>query len=99
MGMYTMFLTIGTWDFPNWVKTVVRFLAKHSFSVYLIHMMVLETVIPSFPAIIGAASILRHAGVTLFVLIVSVIFSVIVDQLLLFPLSNLLLKLAKRTAA
>ena len=26
MGMYTMFLTIGTWDFPNWVKTVVRFL-------------------------------------------------------------------------
>ena len=99
MGMYTMFLTIGTWDFPNWVKTVVRFLAKHSFSVYLIHMMVLETVIPSFPAIIGAASILRHDGVTLFVLIVSVIFSVIVDQLLLFPLSNLLLKLAKRTAA
>lgn len=99
MGVYMGLRTIGTLNFPDGVKTVVRFLAKHSFSVYLIHMMVLETVIPIFPAMLGTTSVLRHVGITFLVLVVSVVLSVIVDHLFLFPLSRLLLKLAKKSSA
>ena len=92
MGVFSILKTIGTWKFPYKAKIAVQFLAKHSFSVYLIHMIVLESVIPILPIMSGVTSILCHIGVTVFVLMVSIIISVTVDYLLLFPLNRLLLK-------
>ena len=91
LGMYSIFLTIGRMRFSSKAEKMFIFLSKHSFSVYLIHMMVLETVIEYSPSVTGGGSIVRHILVTLGSLVVSVGLSATLDKFLIKPICRKLL--------
>ena len=68
---------------------VVSYLAKHSFSVYLIHMMVLMPLAHSLPQFMGVSSIGAHVGVTIAVFGITLALAIIVDTVLVKPCQKL----------
>lgn len=67
----------------------VTFAAKHSFSVYLIHMMVLLPVASALPKVWGPASIGIHVLTTAIVFVVSLFISIVLDRIVIDPLKAL----------
>lgn len=67
----------------------VSFLAQHSFSVYLIHMMVLMPLARSLPPLEGAASLLGHIGVTAVVFGITLVLAIVADAVLVKPCQRL----------
>lgn len=74
---------------------IIMFIAKHSFVVYLVHMMVFETTIKYYPVQwAGPQSILLHLIMTVVVFVFSLIVAVVVDNFLLNPLCSKMMQLA-----
>ena len=65
---------------PEKLQGVFSFVAKHSFSVFLCHMMVLEQVRPLLATVMGPGSIANHLLYTLVTLVGSVLAAVILDN-------------------
>ncbi|MBM6928981.1 acyltransferase [Parasutterella secunda] len=77
------------------LSPVIMFIAKHSFVVYLVHMMVFEITIKYYPMQwTGSLSILLHLIMTVIVFIFSLIVAVVVDNFFLNPLCSKIMQLA-----
>lgn len=77
------------------LSPIIMFIAKHSFVVYLVHMMVFEITINYYPVQwTGSLSILLHLVMTVIVFIFSLIVAVVVDNFLLNPLCSKMMQLA-----
>ncbi len=76
LGVYALLLFLGDKMKPS---KLVSFIAKHSFSIYLVHMMVLIPLKNTLPIFPGAPSFLMFIGVTLFVFIASTIAAFLID--------------------
>lgn len=68
---------------------MVSFIAEHSFSVYLVHMMFLWPIQNNLPPVSGALSILLYLGVVALVLCLSLACAIVVDALLIKPTQRL----------
>lgn len=93
MAIYMFLLRLG-----NRIKQnkALSFIAKHSFSIYLVHMMVLHPVFQFAPMLAGPFSILVHIGFTATVFIASLALAVLIDKVLLDPAKSLFGRLFKR---
>ena len=76
LGVYALLLFLGDKMKPS---KLVSFIAKHSFSIYLVHMMILIPLKNTLPIFPGAPSFLMFIGVTLFVFIASTIAAFLID--------------------
>lgn len=85
-GIYLLLLRAGNKMQSN---AFVTFAAKHSFSVYLIHMMVLLPVASALPKVWGPASIGMHILTTAIVFVVSLFISIVLDRIVIDPLKAL----------
>lgn len=93
LGVYALLLAIGDKTKPS---KIISFIAKHSFSIYLVHMMILlplESVLPILP---GKWSFLVFAGVTLLVFTLSTGMAFLLDKVIVDPAKNLFDKLFQR---
>lgn len=75
---------------------VVSFLAQHSFSVYLVHMMVLLPLGRSLPHFSGVLSFGAHIGVTCVVFAITLLLAIAIDAVLVKPCQRLFDVAAKR---
>ena len=92
-GVYSLLLFLGDITKPS---RVVSFIAKHSFSIYLVHMMVLlpfEIILPILP---GPTSFLMHIGVTLLVFAASTAIAFVLDEAIINPAKAVFDKIFKR---
>lgn len=76
----------GGAGWPDRVKMAISFVAKHSFSVYLVHMMVLEPLSKTFMGRTGVA----HIFLTISTLITSFLLALFTDEVIINPLKRLL---------
>ena len=86
IGIYLFILRKGERTKPN---KIISFLAQHSFGVYLTHMMVLWPLLGVLPVAHGAIAIPVHIGLTIAATAGALLFSVIVDTMLVKPLQKL----------
>lgn len=70
-------------------RKAISYMAKHSFSVYLVHMMILTPVAASLPAFSGIGSIAAYIGVVAVVFFLSLALAVIIDAVLVKPAQKL----------
>lgn len=82
IGEY-IFLSVVANHVPKIMRGFFSFLAKYSFSVFLCHMMVLETIAKLLPKSQGVASIGNHILLAFLTLIISVAIAVIMDNTLI----------------
>ena len=93
-GVYSLLLFLCDIAKPS---KVVSFIAKHSFSIYLVHMMVLlplESILPILP---GPTSFLMHIGVTLLVFAASTAIAFVLDEAIINPAKAVFDKVFKRS--
>lgn len=64
---------------PNLLKAPTSFIVKHSFSIYLCHMMILDTLLLFIPRITSSLSILYHILLSIAVLLLSLLIGFIID--------------------
>lgn len=88
VGFYLALVSAGRHVRGKAATTLVSFVARHSFSVYMIHMVVKKLLTPLLPSIEGIASIFCHLGFTLVVAAVSLLASVVLDALLIRPVQR-----------
>ena len=62
------------------LKGVIRFIAKHSFTVYLTHMMILEQMQRIMPKVTGSLSILYHILFTVIITALSLLIAFVLDN-------------------
>ena len=75
------------------INKLVTFVAKHSFVVYLVHMMILELIIRNFSQTwVGPFSILYHVITTSIVFIVSFVIAVVANKFFLNPICSRLIR-------
>ena len=86
MGIYLVVLHIGSRMKPS---KIVSFLAQRSFSVYLVHVMVLNLVVAALPSANGVMSIVCHVVVSIVALIGSVLAATVVDYAFVKPCQKL----------
>lgn len=86
IGIYLVVLHIGSKMKPS---KIVSFLAQRSFSVYLVHVMVLNMVAAVLPSVDGAMSIVCHVVVSIVVLVGSVLAATVVDYAFVKPCQKL----------
>lgn len=85
IGMYLAIIRVASRMKPS---KVVSFLARHSFGVYLTHMMILWPIMWNLPPVSGMETVFLHFGITLMVSALAVVFSIVVDALLVQPLQR-----------
>ena len=95
VAMYSLLLSIGE-RFGE--SSVVRCIARHSFTVYLIHMLVLTPLLSFIGARPGLPGLLRWLISTPLVLIVSLGISAVLDALIIDPLKRLFDRLVPRAS-
>ena len=83
LGMYYLLLEAGRKITAPLFRKIIGYLAKHSFSVYLMHMMILEPLRDRIQPQQGMISIVAHVIFTIVVLLISLGFATIVDNFLL----------------
>lgn len=93
LGVYALLLFLGDKMNPS---KFVSFIAKHSFSIYLVHMMILLPLKGVLPILSGKWSLLMFAGVTLLVFAVSTGVAFVLDKVVIDPAKNLFDKAFKR---
>lgn len=93
IGVYALLLHFGEKMEP---RKLISFIAKHSFSIYLIHMMILMPLEHFLPTIGGIQSLLIFIAVTLFVFTTSTIAAALLDKAIIDPAKVLFDKLFKR---
>ena len=67
----------------------VSFAAKHSFSIYLVHMTILLPLTRILPPFSGVVSLAAHLGVTVVVFALSLLLAAVLDRLVMEPLKKL----------
>lgn len=93
LGVYALLLFLGDKMNPS---KFVSFIAKHSFSIYLVHMMILLPLEGVLPILSGKWSLLMFAGVTLLVFTASTGVAFVLDKVVIDPAKNLFDKAFKR---
>ena len=93
LGVYASLLFLGDKMNPS---KFVSFIAKHSFSIYLVHMMILLPLEGVLPILSGKWSLLMLAGVTLLVFAASTGVAFVLDKVVIDPAKNLFDKAFKR---
>lgn len=88
VGIYLLLISLGGRIRSQRLGRVIAFVARHSFTVYLIHIAVRRISYDVFPAFEGTASILGSWLVTMWVLVVSLVLSVVIDAALIRPLQR-----------
>ncbi len=73
---------------------IVSFIAKHSFSIYLVHMMILTPLARALPQFTGVLSIVCHIGITLVAFALSLIVAAALDRLVMDQIKRLFDKTA-----
>lgn len=68
---------------------LVSFAAKHSFSIYLVHMMILLPITRMLPPFEGILSIVCHIGLTVTVFALSLLLAAVLDRVVMNPLKSL----------
>lgn len=85
LGMYFLLRRVGQQIKSPWMTGIVRFLAKHSLSVYLVHSMVQELMTQKWNLtglLTGSSQPVRHVVYLMLVLSVSVVVAAVLDALL-----------------
>ena len=93
LGVYALLLFLGGKMKPS---KFVSFIAKHSFSIYLVHMMILLPLEGVLPILSGKWSLLMFAGVTMLVFAISTGVAFVLDKAVIDPAKNLFDKAFKR---
>ena len=90
MGFYLVLLFIGNRiPMGGKLSKAISFIARHSFTVYLVHMMVLLPLSRVLPVLEGGASIGMHWVLALFTFAISLIIAWLVDCVLIKPVQAL----------
>ena len=97
VGLYCLLLWLGDRIAPS-LRRPISFCAKHSFTVYMIHMMVLIPLSAAVPKLYGAASLVEHVGLSVVTVATCVLLSALLDTLLIKPLQRLFDILAQKLA-
>ena len=97
VGLYCLLLLLGDRIAPS-LRRPISFCAKHSFTVYMIHMMVLIPLSAAVPKLYGAASLVEHVGLSVVTIAICVLLSALLDILLIEPLQRLFDILAQKLA-
>lgn len=97
VGLYCLLLWLGDRIAPS-LRRPISFCAKHSFTVYMIHMMVLIPLSAAVPKLYGAASLVEHVGLSVVTIAICVLLSALLDILLIEPLQRLFDILAQKLA-
>lgn len=64
---------------PNFLKAPTSFIAKHSYSIYLCHMMILDTLFSFIPRLMSSVSILYHILLSIVVMGISLLVAFVID--------------------
>lgn len=70
-------------------RKAISYMAKHSFSVYLVHMMILTPVVAILPAFSGIGSIAAYIGVVAVTFLLSLALAIVIDAALVKPAQKL----------
>lgn len=97
VGLYGLLLWLGDRVVPS-LRSSISFCAKHSFTVYMIHMMVLIPLSAAVPKVYGVASLVEHVGLSVATIIICILLSALLDTLLIKPLQRLFDILAQELA-
>lgn len=87
--LYALLLEAGRRLRPGLLAQGVSFVARHSFTVYLVHMMVLQPLLDVLPAAAGAASLVEHLPLTLLTFMASLAVAVVLDAAVVGPFQRL----------
>ena len=97
VGLYGLLLWLGDGVVPS-LRRPISFCARHSFTVYMIHMMVLIPLSAAVPKLYGVASLVEHVGLSVVTIVICVLLSALLDTLLIKPLQRLFDILAQKLA-
>lgn len=97
VGLYGLLLWLGDGVVPS-LRRPISFCARHSFTVYMIHMMVLIPLSAAVPKLYGVASLVEHVGLSVVTIVICVLLSALLDALLIKPLQRLFDILAQKLA-
>lgn len=97
VGLYCLLLWLGDRVVPS-LRRPISFCARHSFTVYMIHMMVLIPLSAAVPKLYGVASLAEHVGLSVLTIAICVLLSALLDTLLIKPLQRLFDILAQKLA-
>ncbi|MBY4797088.1 acyltransferase family protein [Collinsella sp. AGMB00827] len=89
LGIYLGLLEIGDRIHARYIVQVIGFVARHSFTVYLVHLHVLDYLKGFFPSVSGLAAIGAHLGLTLATIGLSLAIALIIDTILVHPAQRL----------
>lgn len=79
ISMYYLLYEAATF-FSGKIRKAISFVARHSFTVYLCHMMILDTIQGFIPIVSGTSSIISHILLTILTLIGSIGIAAVVDK-------------------
>lgn len=88
VSLYFLLLWCGEKVKRPFVKKFVSFGAKHSFTVYMIHMMILKPIIAAVPTLYGISSLAEHVVISAVTLVICLLTSVVIDSLIISPLQK-----------
>lgn len=97
VGLYGLLLWLGDRVVPS-LRRPISFCARHSFTVYMIHMMVLIPLSAAVPKLYGVPSLAEHVGLSIVTIAICVLLSALLDTLLIKPLQRLFDILAQKLA-
>lgn len=97
VGLYCLLLWLGDRVVPS-LRRPISFCAKHSFTVYMIHMMVLMPLSAAVPKLYGVDSLVEHVGLSVVTIAICVLLSTLLDAVLIKPLQRLFDILAQKLA-
>ena len=80
------------------LRRPISFCTRHSFTVYMIHMMVLIPLSAAVPKLYGVVSLAEHVGLSVLTIAICVLLSALLDTLLIKPLQRLFDILAQKLA-
>ena len=86
IGIYLLILYLFNNSKPS---KIISFMAEHSFSVYLVHMMVLMPVTRMLPPDTGLSTIATYFGVVVVVFLLSLLLAVVIDKFIVKPTQKL----------
>ena len=86
--LYFLLMRFGARINSTRVERVISFCASHSFTVYMIHMMVLQPLASFAPKMYGWSSIGEHVLLTLVTLAISLSIAILIDTVIIGPTKN-----------
>lgn len=86
IGIYLLIIYLFKNSKPS---KIISFMAEHSFSVYLVHMMVLMPITKMLPPDTGLSTIAVYFGVVVVVFLLSLLLAVTIDKLIVKPAQKL----------